>query len=107
MDNSDIQVRLIISGQVQGVGFRYSTREAASLRDPNLKGYVQNLKDGRVEAVFYGDQESVAWMVSWCHHGPPSARVTNVIARREKPDSDLTVFEPPRSMTAWPTLKFW
>lgn len=67
---------LIISGRVQGVGFRYFTYRNAN--DLNLKGWVQNLKDGTVEAVLSGSPENVDKMVDKLREGPPSARVQNI-----------------------------
>ncbi len=45
----------------------------------NLTGWVRNLPDGRVEAVFEGEDTNVDKMLAWCHHGPPAARVQEVI----------------------------
>ena len=67
---------MIIEGRVQGVNFRYYTREAASKL--GVKGWVKNRRDGWVEAVFEGNPESVEKIVRWCHQGPPQARVTKV-----------------------------
>jgi len=70
------RARVIIEGRVQGVNFRYYTREAASKL--GVKGWVKNRRDGWVEAVFEGNPESVEKIVRWCHQGPPQARVTKV-----------------------------
>lgn len=67
---------LIISGRVQGVGFRYFTYKTAS--DLGIKGWVQNLQDGTVEAVLSGSPENVDQMVDKLKKGPPSAQVQNV-----------------------------
>jgi acylphosphatase len=81
MKNSDasqnfIGVRVVVSGQVQGVGYRYYTaREAQQL---GVKGWVKNLISGDVEAVFTGDREAIERMLKWCHRGPSAAVVTNV-----------------------------
>jgi acylphosphatase len=70
------RVHLIVHGYVQGVFFRASTRDkAVSL---GLKGWVKNLYDGSVEAVFEGDIERLHEAVQWCHDGPPGARVTKI-----------------------------
>lgn len=62
-----------VNGRVQGVGYRYScATEATKL---GIRGWVRNLADGRVEAVFEGPAEDVAAMVSWCRSGPPYADV--------------------------------
>ncbi|WP_240518905.1 acylphosphatase [Leptolyngbya sp. BC1307] len=69
-------LRLLISGRVQGVGYRYSTREQASAL--GLVGWVRNLPDGRVEAMVEGDRPQVEEMVQWFHSGPPMAQVEAV-----------------------------
>ena len=70
------QVRVIISGRVQGVWFRGWTMETA--RHHDLDGWVRNRRDGTVEAVFSGAEADVAAMLEACRHGPPMARVTDV-----------------------------
>ncbi len=70
------RVHLTIEGQVQGVFFRYSTvEEAVRLR---LRGWVRNCPDGSVEVVAEGQRKKIEYLISWCHHGPPGARVHNV-----------------------------
>jgi acylphosphatase len=67
---------LIVSGRVQGVGFReYLRREAERL---HVKGWVRNRHDGTVEAMLHGSPENVAEIVAWARRGPPSARVTAI-----------------------------
>ena len=68
--------RIFVSGKVQGVFFRSSTRDKAL--ELGISGWVRNLSDGRVEVVFEGKQESVEKMVEWCRRGPPYAHVENV-----------------------------
>jgi len=68
--------RYIISGRVQGVGFRYFT-EAAAARE-GIHGWVRNLPDGRVEASAEGDADAVDRFESKLRHGPPGARVEDV-----------------------------
>ena len=65
-----------ITGRVQGVGFRYATQRQA--QNLGLTGWVRNLHDGRVEAAFEGDRETVQTMVGWCHTGPTFAKVEKV-----------------------------
>jgi acylphosphatase len=72
-----------ISGLVQGVYFRYSTREEA--RKLSVHGWVRNTDDGRVEAVFEGSRAAVEQMIKWCHQGPRGARVEDVAVRWETP----------------------
>lgn len=80
---------LWISGRVQGVGYRASCAHRASLL--GLGGWVRNLPDGRVEAVFEGNDRSVSEMVKWCRRGPPHATVTEV-RTLEEPPGGLTGF---------------
>jgi len=85
-----IRVHAWIAGQVQGVYYRGATREqAVALK---LTGWVRNLSDGRVEAVFEGNPESVERMLAWCRTGPPAASVTGVEIATE-PLEGLTDFE--------------
>lgn len=71
-----VRAHVSISGWVQGIFFRSSTRDkAASLR---VTGWVRNLYDGTVEGLFEGDENAVSQLIAWCHRGPPGARVDNV-----------------------------
>lgn len=70
------RVRILVSGRVQGVFFRAYTKEEAEKR--GIKGWVRNLPDGRVEALFEGEDKAVEEMIQWCHKGSPSAVVTKV-----------------------------
>lgn len=73
---SQKRIQAVITGRVQGVGYRASCqRQAASL---GLTGWVRNRWDGAVEALLEGDAAAVARMVEWCWQGPPFADVTNV-----------------------------
>ena len=74
-------VHVFISGRVQGVFFRAATQRMA--KDFNLTGWVRNMVDGRVEAVFEGDDENMDKMLEWCHIGPPAARVEEVLTEEE------------------------
>jgi acylphosphatase len=69
--------RFVVAGRVQGVGFRYFTREAA--RREGLGGSVRNLDDGGVEIVVEGDAEAVDRFERAIRQGPPGARVDNVL----------------------------
>lgn len=71
-----VRAHVYVSGLVQGVFFRSSTKRMADRL--GVKGWVRNLQDGRVEAVFEGDREAVASMIEWCHRGPPDAIVEKV-----------------------------
>ena len=68
--------RALVSGRVQGVGFRYSCVEEA--RAIGVVGWVRNLPDGRVEAHVEGEQDRVAELLAWLHEGPAFADVTRV-----------------------------
>jgi acylphosphatase len=79
-----------ISGRVQGVFFRHEIRQRASAE--GLAGWVRNLPDGRVEAVFEGSAEGVERLVRWCHRGPAGAEVGDVQVHREEPE-DIDGFD--------------
>ena len=82
--------RLIIKGIVHGVNFRYYTQREAQKH--NLTGWVQNLADGSVAALFEGEEEDVEAMIQWCHHGPPSAHVTELIVQMEEYRGEFRFF---------------
>lgn len=69
--------RLLVTGKVQGVGFRASTLREAT-RIAGLRGWVRNLPDGRVEIMVQGDQSKVHELVEWSYSGPPASQVANV-----------------------------
>ncbi|MFB6086503.1 MAG: acylphosphatase [Halodesulfurarchaeum sp.] len=77
------RAHVFISGRVQGVYFRANTRDQARRRD--VDGWVKNLDDGRVEAVFEGDQDAVESMIEWCQEGSPAAEVSDVAVSEEEP----------------------
>jgi acylphosphatase len=85
-----MRARVLVSGKVQGVFFRDSTRAEAARR--GLVGWVRNLRDGRVEAVFEGPAADVDALVLWCRTGPPLARPTHV-ERADEPEEGLKTFE--------------
>jgi acylphosphatase len=67
---------VVISGHVQGVGFRYSMADEAERL--GVTGWVRNRRDGTVEAVVDGEADAVASLLDWARRGPPAARVTGV-----------------------------
>lgn len=71
-------VRIEITGQVQGVGFRYAMR--AEARRHGVSGWVRNRRDGSVEALLQGEADAVRALVDWARQGPPGARVSQVRA---------------------------
>jgi len=71
-----IRVHLYVSGKVQGVFFRQNVKRCAQGCD--VCGWVRNLPDGRVEAVFEGVSLSVKEVIDYCHHGPSFAKVEHV-----------------------------
>ena len=83
--------RLIISGRVQGVGFRYFTRETAARE--GVKGRVRNLPDGRVEAYVEGESEAVTRVERALRQGPRGARVDAVEVDAEEPSGAYRGFE--------------
>ncbi len=86
-----VRAQVYISGLVQGVFFRSNTRKMALKLC--LKGWVRNLLDGRVEAVFEGEKEKVLEMLQWCRSGPPSAQVIDVSVKLEKYEGKFTTFD--------------
>lgn len=85
------RAHLWVAGRVQGVNFRYYTRQEA-LR-LGLTGWVRNLWDGRVEAVFEGEETSVRQMVNWCHTGPSAAHVLEVKVEWKTPSGTFNDFD--------------
>ena len=83
-------VRVLISGQVQGVWYRgWTVDEATRL---GLDGWVRNRRDGKVEALFSGAADLVERMIALCHDGPPAARVDHIDVKPadETPASGFT-----------------
>jgi uncharacterized Zn finger protein len=91
----NIRVHIFVSGKVQGVFFRSSTRDKA--KHLGLTGWVRNLEDGRVEAVLEGEKESIENMVDWARKGPELALVQDVEVIPEKYSGEFTEFEVLRS----------
>ena len=85
-----INVHVIISGRVQGVWFRASTKQIA--KQLGLTGWVRNTPDGCVEAVFEGDEKLVEEIIKWCHHGPALSKVNNVEVKNQEPTNEFSDF---------------
>lgn len=79
-------VRVLISGKVQGVGYRFYTLQEARKR--GITGWVRNLIDSRVEAVFCGEKTAVAAIIKWCDRGPSAAAVKEV--KVEEIETEIT-----------------
>lgn len=80
-----------ITGRVHGVFFRAYTRDAA--RRAGVFGWVRNMRDGRVEAVFEGEADAVERMLDWCREGSPLSRVDAVEVEEEEYVGDFDRFE--------------
>lgn len=91
MGKENTRAHVYVSGDVQGVFFRDATRRKAD--ELGLSGWVANLPDGRVEALFEGPPERVDEMVTWCKQGSPQATVRDVEAEYADPRGDLDGFE--------------
>ncbi len=85
------RAHVFVSGRVQGVFFRATTRDEARKR--GVKGWVKNLSDGRVEAVFEGEREDVEEMIDFCHEGSRPARVEDVEVNWEEYQEEFSGFE--------------
>lgn len=85
------RAKIVVHGKVQGVFFRdYTKAEALKL---GLSGWVKNLKDGKsVETVVEGEGDKIKEMISWLKSGSPSAEVTDIEIREERPSGDTAPF---------------
>jgi len=90
-DMDHLRAQVIIHGIVQGVFFRGSTREEA-IRI-GVGGWVRNLSDGTVQALFEGETKKVEEIIGWCHKGPPGARVNKVDIIWEPYKGEFKLFE--------------
>jgi acylphosphatase len=87
----NVRAHIFVSGLVQGVFFRQKAkRQAESL---GVMGWVRNLDDGRVEAVFEGGEAGVKAMVDFCRVGPQGAKITNVEVELEKFSGEFQNFK--------------
>lgn len=83
---SDVRVHVFVEGRVQGVWFRDSAWQQATRL--GITGWVRNLQDGRVEAVYEGSRETVEEMLAWTNRGPERADVTGVEIHDEEPKGE-------------------
>lgn len=86
----NIRSHIFVSGKVQGVFFRSSTKEKA--KKLGLTGWVRNLADGRVEALLEGGKDKVEEMILWCREGPEYAVVRNVEVLSEEYTGEFNGF---------------
>jgi acylphosphatase len=84
-------VHLVVVGRVQGVAFR--VRAVAEANRLGLSGWVRNRMDGTVEAEAEGPPEAVEGFVTWCHRGPPAAKVEEVRVSRVPPSGHMLGFQ--------------
>ena len=85
------RVRLLVSGNVQGVFFRQALKVIA--KKNNVLGWVRNLKDGHVEAVLEGDNKSIDSVIEWIHIGPANSRVDHIEVNNEEFKNEFSIFE--------------
>lgn len=85
------RVRVEITGEIQGVNYRAAVKEKAIELD--LTGYVENMDDGSVEAVFEGDEADIDEMIDFCKEGPRGAVVDDVEVNDEEYTGDFEDFE--------------
>jgi acylphosphatase len=90
VSSNKVRARIFVSGKVQGVYYRQNTKDMA-VRN-GLTGWVRNLADGRVEAVFEGDEARVSKAIEWCRIGPPNARVQALDVGFEKYKGEFSDF---------------
>ena len=85
------RIHVLVSGKVQGVFFRQALKVVA--KKNNVSGWVRNLKDRRVEAVFEGDSKSISSVIEWARVGPANSRVDNVDVSSEEFKNEFSTFE--------------
>jgi acylphosphatase len=90
-DKDKVRAHVIVTGKVQGVYFRQNTKTVAC--ENNVRGWVQNLSNGSVEAILEGDAADVKEVINWCHSGPPKAVVDDVTIKYEKYRGEFEDFE--------------
>lgn len=89
--NQKARVHIFVSGRVQGIFFRENTKKKA--QKLGVTGWVQNLVDGRVEAVFEGEKEKVEEMIKWAKRGPIWAKVNSIEVEWQEYKGEFDDFE--------------
>ena len=84
------RVHIIISGRVQGVFFRSNAAKKAS--EIGVTGWIRNLRDGSVEAIFEGNKKALEEIIDFCKIGPPGALVKNIELKWEPSTSQYRTF---------------
>ncbi|MAH22027.1 MAG: acylphosphatase [Thaumarchaeota archaeon] len=85
-----VRIHVVVSGEVQGIGYRaFIKRRAQSI---GVIGWIRNLENGSVEAVFQGESDIIEEVIAICNRGPVFARVKNVQVFKEEPRDDLSNF---------------
>jgi acylphosphatase len=82
LESVKTRAHVLVTGKVQGVFYRAET--ASKAKQLMLTGWIRNLPDGRVEAIFEGDEANVQKIIEFCRRGPPNAYVVDVNVRRQE-----------------------
>ena len=85
------RIRVLVSGKVQGVFFRQALKVVA--KKNNVSGWVRNLKDRRVEAIFEGDSKSISSVIEWARVGPANSRIDDIEVINEEFKNEFSTFE--------------
>jgi len=85
------RVNIIVTGIVQGVFFRYNTMKKANELD--IKGWVKNLRDGRVEIMAEGEEENLNKFIEWCKKGPQGAYVEALTLEWKEYTGEFSTFQ--------------
>ena len=85
------QIHIFVTGRVQGVFFRQSTRVIAIKN--NVNGLVRNLDDGRVEIIAQGEEQNINKLIDWCRTGPANSRVDEFELKEESITEEFENFE--------------
>ncbi len=86
-----VSAHVFVYGYIQGVSFRANAwREA---KKHGVTGWIRNLRDGRVEAVFQGEEDKIKEVIEWCRRGPPAAKVEKLDVSYEAGAEVFTRFD--------------